>query len=121
MGTVSTGLEFQHADGTPYGHAVSPASVDAQTDAYAALRSFGFRESETRRALEAVRRSPGVDGSDVGSVVRAALRVLTPSAAAKGAREPRVEYRIDRACKVSSNRVRPMSPTGDRLREVGMD
>jgi hypothetical protein len=96
-GTVSTGLEFSHADGMRYGGAVSPAAAAAQADAFTALRSFGFREPETRRALETVRKSPDVDGSDIGAVVRAALRVLTPSVAVTCVRERRVVYGLDPA------------------------
>jgi Holliday junction resolvasome RuvABC DNA-binding subunit len=49
--------------------------AEANVQAFRALRTLGFREDETRRALERVR-AGGVDG-DMESVLRAALGVLT--------------------------------------------
>jgi hypothetical protein len=50
-GRVSSGLTFRHADGSPYGAALSPATADASAQAFQALRRLGFREGEVRRAL----------------------------------------------------------------------
>ncbi|HSU38988.1 MAG TPA: HNH endonuclease signature motif containing protein, partial [Polyangiaceae bacterium] len=45
-GAPSEGLTFLHADGTPYGHAPSPAIAELRARAYRALTHLGFRESE---------------------------------------------------------------------------
>jgi hypothetical protein len=74
-GRVSTGLEFRHADGSRYGSVVEPRVAEANVQAFRALRTLGFREDETRRALERVR-AGGVHGN-MESVLRAALGVLT--------------------------------------------
>ena len=74
-GRVSTGLEFRHADGTRYGAVVEPHAAEAHGQALRALRALGFREDETRRALERVR-ADGVD-ANTESVLRAALGALT--------------------------------------------
>lgn len=74
-GLASERLAFFHADGTPYGGAVSPAVIELKTQAFQALRNLGFKESETRRTLDAI------DLHHVGvtleSVVRQALAMLT--------------------------------------------
>ena len=76
-GSVARGLVFRHADGSLYRGAVSPRSVAAQTQAFAALQRLGFREGEARRTLDRVRADAGVDHQDPAQVVRAALRMLT--------------------------------------------
>src|SRR3954469_24602822 len=50
-GTPSAGLRFLHPDGTPYGHAPSPAIAELGASAYRALIPLGFRESEAKWAL----------------------------------------------------------------------
>lgn len=50
-GSVSTGLRFLHAEGSPYGVMPAPLAADVVSKAFRALRSLGFRESEARRAL----------------------------------------------------------------------
>ncbi len=75
-GTVSQGLVFCHADGTKYGRAVVPRSVDLQTKAFGALRSLGFREGEVRLALDHVREATR-SAQSVQEILRAALAVLT--------------------------------------------
>ncbi len=79
-GTFSRGLVFRHADGTEYGRAVAPRSVDMQTKAFEALRSLGFREGEVRRALDGVREVTR-SALTVQDVLRAALAVLTARSA----------------------------------------
>ena len=76
-GSVTKGLVFRHADGSLYRGAVSPRSVAAQTQAFAALQRLGFREGEARRTLARVRADAAVDQQDPAQVVRAALRMLT--------------------------------------------
>jgi RuvA, C-terminal domain len=75
-GRVSTGLGFQHADGTSYGSAVNPQTAEAHAQAFRALRHLGFREGETRAALERVRTSGQVGDTRTEDVIRAALGVL---------------------------------------------
>ncbi len=75
-GTVSQGLVFRHADGTEYGRAVTPHTVDLQTKAFEALRTLGFREGEVRRALDRVREVTR-SALTVQEILRAALAVLT--------------------------------------------
>ncbi len=77
-GTVSHGLVFRHADGTEYGRAVAPRSLDLHTRTFEALRTLGFREGEVRRALDRVR-EPMRSATTVQEVLRAALAVLTPA------------------------------------------
>jgi transposase len=76
-GRVSTGLVFRHADGAPYGAAVSPRSAQAQVEAFRALRALGFRESEVRHALNRVRTTAHVGEATTETVLRQALAVLT--------------------------------------------
>lgn len=88
-GTVSSGLEFRHADGTPYGGPVRAQSAAACLDAQAALRSLGFGETESRRAVAQAREEN--EHSEVpGDLVRVALRLLRPACV----REARAEYRV---------------------------
>jgi hypothetical protein len=47
----SGALIFRHADGTAYGHPVTPRVVDAHTKVSSALRNLGFREREVRAVL----------------------------------------------------------------------
>ncbi len=80
-GMVSQGLVFRHADGSEYGRAVVPRTVDLQTKAFEALRTLGFGEGEVRRALDRVREATR-SAATVQEILRAALAVLT----ARGAR-----------------------------------
>jgi hypothetical protein len=76
-GTVSKGLTFSHADGSPYGRVSSPTTAVAFVKAFQALRTLGFREQETRRALAEVQgRARATDVSTEG-LIRQALAVLT--------------------------------------------
>jgi len=71
-GSASSQLHFIHADGTPYGGAVSPAVADARTKALHALTGLGFREGEAKRALARIPNSV----SSLEKLVRQALREL---------------------------------------------
>jgi hypothetical protein len=51
-GSVSKGLRFQHADGTPYGRAPSAAKSHVGASVFGALRGLGFSEKVARRALD---------------------------------------------------------------------
>ena len=74
-GRPSMGLEFFHADGSPYGGDASPAAIEAHGAAYHALKGLGFRESDIRRALDHVRAGPKPE-APLDEVLRAALAVL---------------------------------------------
>ncbi len=83
-GVVSTGLRFRHADGTDYGEAgtVSGSTVDAQRQAFQALRQLGFGERETKRALSEVLADLG-SGASVETTLRAALQRLATGASVR--------------------------------------
>jgi 5-methylcytosine-specific restriction endonuclease McrA len=74
-----SGFAFRHADGTPYGGVVDPRATRAYEQAFHALRSLGFRERESRRALDSLRAD--ADEADaaatVETILRRALAVLT--------------------------------------------
>jgi hypothetical protein len=74
-GNASERLEFFHADGTPYGGAASPEVVDLKAKAFQALRHLGFKETEARRALDAIPTHVGTPTLE--SIVRQALSALT--------------------------------------------
>ena len=89
-GTVSEGVVFRHADGTPYGGDVEPSTAGSCVDALAGLRQLGFKESEARSALTGARTS--VSGSaTTEELLRAALAWSRPRAQV---REQRGEYRV---------------------------
>jgi hypothetical protein len=75
-GKPAMGLVFRHADGTPYGGALSVGSADIRAKAFRALRAMGFRESE---AHDAFARIPLVPDPTLESLVRLALGELVPS------------------------------------------
>ena len=73
-GRASERLAFFHADGTAYGGGVSPDVIDLKTKAFQALRHLGFKETDVRRALDAVK--PHVGSVTLESIVRQALSAL---------------------------------------------
>src|SRR5262245_65897908 len=79
-GRVSSGLTFFHADGSRYGAPASAQSAVAFTEAFQALRTLGFRESETRAALAAARTHVGANPS-TEEVLRRALAATRKAAA----------------------------------------
>ena len=72
-GTTEQDARFLHADGTPYGAPPRPAEVQASSEAFAALRSLGFGETESRLALTAARTHVGA-GASTEELVTAVLR-----------------------------------------------
>ncbi|HSU39440.1 MAG TPA: RuvA C-terminal domain-containing protein, partial [Polyangiaceae bacterium] len=72
-GTPSAGLRFLHADGTPYGHAPSPAIAELRARAYRALTRLGFGESEAKWALA---RAPLTANVTLEDLIRQTLREL---------------------------------------------
>lgn len=105
-GTVSSGFEFRHADGTRFGGPVHAETAAACLDAQSALSFLGFGESESRLAVAQARED--TRSSEVpGELLRAALRVLRPLSV----REGRVEYRVTptelgERCVAPADRVR---------------
>jgi hypothetical protein len=52
-GRASTGLRFEHTDGTAYGHAPAPHTLALLEQVFRGLRGLGFKEREARQALDA--------------------------------------------------------------------
>jgi hypothetical protein len=80
-GNVATRVTYRHADGTRYGARVDsldPSSVFAFAEAFRALRSLGFRETEARRALNDIDIRSHVGDTGVVQIIRAALGRLSP-------------------------------------------
>ena len=73
-GTTEQDAQFLHADGTPYGAPPRPIEVQASAEAFAALRSLGFGETESRHAISAARTHVGADATPE-ELVSAALRL----------------------------------------------
>lgn len=81
VGRVSTGVRFQHADGSDYGQLAKPRLADSRAKAFAALRSLGFRERDVRRVLAELPHGSDKRESNVESVLRDALaRLIAPCA-----------------------------------------
>jgi HNH endonuclease/Holliday junction resolvase RuvA-like protein len=70
---TAEGLGFQHADGTPYGRAVTPSSVDAHAKVFGALRNLGFSEREARAVLAQLRNDPRLSDAPPERLLREAL------------------------------------------------
>ncbi len=79
-GDTAAEARFFHADGTPYGRSPDPTAVGVMSTIYSALRALGFRETESKDALQNVRSRVGL-GASAEDVLRAALRLLTDGAA----------------------------------------
>ena len=74
-------LRFHHADGSAYGAStVSPALAEARAKAFA-LRSLGFRQTESKQALERAMNDVPVDAT-TETLLRRALRELGQTRAA---------------------------------------
>ena len=71
--TTAAGLVFRHADGTPYGDAVTPTSIDAHAKVFSALRNLGFREREARAVLTELRKDPDLRQAPTDQLLREAL------------------------------------------------
>jgi hypothetical protein len=80
-GDSAANARFFHADGTEYGGSPDAAQVGAMGQAYSALRSMKFGETETKHALAAVR-ARGGSAWTLEEIVRAALSALTDGVAA---------------------------------------
>jgi hypothetical protein len=64
---------FLHADGTPYGGAVSPTAADAFAKAFQGLKNLGYREATVRAALAKIRVSAD---ANLEKILREALQIL---------------------------------------------
>src|SRR5690606_24101373 len=60
-GDLTTGLRFQHADGSNYGELASPQVADVWARVDQALRGLGFRAGETREAIDRARPTTRAD------------------------------------------------------------
>jgi hypothetical protein len=77
-GKPSTGLSFEHADGSPYGaKRVHPPTADLFAQTYGALCNLGFRQTDARRAVDQLRHHATLPRT-VDALIRAALALLTP-------------------------------------------
>jgi Holliday junction resolvasome RuvABC DNA-binding subunit len=74
------GLDFRHADGTPYGELPSPEIAELRAKAYRALTAMGYRETEAKSALARVPASPS---ASLEQLVRLGLRELAPELAGR--------------------------------------
>jgi hypothetical protein len=70
------GLDFRHADGTPYGEPPSAVGTELRARAYRALTAMGYRETEAKSALAQV---PGSARGSLEQLVRRALLELAPT------------------------------------------
>jgi Holliday junction resolvasome RuvABC DNA-binding subunit len=73
-GDARSGFRFVHADGTPYGEAFSPPSIDVAEQAFTALRHMGFKETEVRRLVRDVSQADNPP-AQLDDFVREALRI----------------------------------------------
>ncbi len=79
---LAGGFRYLHGDGSDYGSGdVSPRVAEACAKAFRALRSLGFRETETRRALQREASDAGSEAT-IEELLRSALRDLTRAVAA---------------------------------------
>ena len=83
-GSLALGLEFRHADGTPYGSPPSAPHALLQARAFQALRGLGFGEREARQALSRAADELAPD-AELETVVRHCLELLTARALSRSA------------------------------------
>jgi hypothetical protein len=74
-GTVSKGLSFTAADGTPYGEILMPSDGQRFADVFSALRNLGCKEGQAKRAIGQVQAHVGPDES-VEQILRRCLLAL---------------------------------------------
>ena len=74
----ATSARFLHADGSEYGRAVRPESIEAQSKVFSALRQLGFREGEVHAVLAELRRQSDFVEVTTERLLREALRRLAP-------------------------------------------
>jgi hypothetical protein len=74
-GCAPQGFVFRHADGSAYGQIAAPNRADLCAKVFQALKNLGFKETESRRAIDTAAAHVGVDAS-VETLLRAALARL---------------------------------------------
>lgn len=83
-GSASKGLVFRHADGRPYGGRLAAALAAAAADAFLALKALGFKEKESRKAVDAVVPHVG-EQATVQDIIKGGLAILCGHARAAAA------------------------------------
>src|SRR5690606_21453367 len=78
-GDLTTGLRFQHADGSSYGEVSSPQVADVWARVDQALRGLGFRANEAREAIDRARPTASADWS-LQECLRQTLKLLGEAA-----------------------------------------
>ena len=79
-GRVTEGLRVRHSDGSPYGGRVDARRAETASKLSFALRHMGFREMETRRAIEsAATPATHVGADDLTALLPRALAFLRPA------------------------------------------
>ena len=78
-GDLTTGLRFQHGDGSSYGEPSSPQAADLWARVFQALRGLGFRANEAQEAIDRVRPSASAEWS-LQDCLRRALQLLGEAA-----------------------------------------
>jgi hypothetical protein len=68
-------LVFRHADGTIYGGAPLAKAQEQLSEAFLGLRSMGWKERETRQALDTVRPHVGADEPVEGKLETRGVRL----------------------------------------------
>ena len=90
-GQYSTGLTFEHADGSTYGSATaSPSRLRTLATVLEILVGMGFKQREAQGMVDRIRDDVG-DEPKVEAVLRAALQ-QAPTPAFTGVREERACY-----------------------------
>jgi hypothetical protein len=95
-GAWSSGFDFRHADGTPYGARAlpDPTKSEAARIAFSALCNSGYRQSEARAAVEAIRGriTPDMPVAEVVRLAFVAIAGLPSQRHVFQARESLAEY-----------------------------
>ena len=74
----ATKPHFRHADGSEYGRAERPHSIEAQTRVFSALRHLGFRERDIHAVLGELRKQNDLREASTERLLREALQKLAP-------------------------------------------
>ena len=72
-GSARSGLTFRHADGSPYGLALVPSTLDIAQQAFGALRRLGFAQTRARALIDAVLREGAPE--ELAAFLRTALSI----------------------------------------------
>jgi len=75
-GRAASGFVFRHADGSEYGLFAGAERAEQCAKVFQALRNLGFKEVQSRRAIEAISAHVGA-GASVATLLRAAIAWLT--------------------------------------------